>query len=164
VALKKSEKRLLYVLVVVVAVFLIDRFVLSAGEEEPSDVTQVKAQTPKTSNIGVSPTSIVSGNNVITAAVQKAKQFDTWGRDPFTIVKPKTRVAVSPVRKQKKTKQLPTLKGIFWKRGKAFVLLDDMVLTEGEEMSGLKIEKIEGMEVLCSQDNQSFTLYWRESP
>jgi hypothetical protein len=56
------------------------------------------------------------------------------------------------------------LKGLFWKEGKAFALIDDMVIGEGEEDGGVRVERIEGTEVLCRRGSRSFTLHWSESP
>jgi hypothetical protein len=55
------------------------------------------------------------------------------------------------------------LKGLFWKEGHAYVLIDDEILKVGEEKEGLKIERVEGKAVFCRQGNRSFTLYWSES-
>jgi type II secretory pathway component PulC len=55
------------------------------------------------------------------------------------------------------------LKGIFWEAGKAYVLIDDYVLSEGEEEGGIKVEKIEGKNVICRKGGRQFTLQWRET-
>ena len=63
-----------------------------------------------------------------------------------------------------KQKGGPKLQGFLWKKGKAYVLIDDAVLSEGEEKDGLRVERIREKEVLCSKGGRTFTLYWRESP
>jgi type II secretory pathway component PulC len=82
----------------------------------------------------------------------------SWGRDPFTIVKPPP-----PPKKIPPLKVDVVLKGIFWEAGKAYVLIDDYVLAEGEEGGGIKVEKIEGKNVICRKGGRQFTLHWRET-
>ena len=153
--LKKSEKRLLMILGLAVSVFLIDQLVLKPKGQK--------------SNQNTHPVQAASGNQV--AAVQspplRGQQFDTWGRDPFTPVSTPRRGSVSSsasVSTQKSDTTQLALKGIVWKEGKAFALIGEHVIGEGDEEQGIKVEKIEGMEVLCRQGTRMFTLYWRESP
>jgi len=152
--LKKSEKRLLMILGLAAGVFLFDMLVLKPKGEKQNNSPPAQAN---------------SGNQV--AAVQipplRGQQFDTWGRDPFTSVStPRARSVASSVSadtNKSETSQM-TLKGVFWKEGKAFALINEHVLGEGDEEQGIKVEKIEGMEVLCRKGAKLFTLYWRESP
>ena len=160
-ALKKSEKRMLGLLGIVVIVFLINQFVLGSGDKKPeadagSSVSKIVNN--DLSNLGTSGNSSPSNSNT------QKKYFESWGRDPFSTATSSSAVQVSskPSRKDKKPK--PILKGIIRKKGKAYVLINGLILGEGEERGGLKIEKIDGMEVLCSQGSQTYTLHWRESP
>lgn len=162
--LKKNEKRLLIVLSVVVVVFLFDQLVLSSGGKD-------SASTKKTlkdagTQLAKSVTTLgkdAEANPTIEKSSLETKQFDSWGRDPFHSTKSSSIAQKLSGAKKKKVKA-PQLQGFFWKRGKAFVLVDNVVLTEGEEKEGIRINKIRDKEVLCSKGGQSFTLFWRESP
>lgn len=153
-ALKKSEKRLLGLLGVVALVFLVDRFLLSPGKEEPAPSQPAAAR-------------IQAADALLADAAQKttsapvARQYVSWGRDPFSTARSEGRTA-SPARGESAVQH--ELKGLFWKEGKAFALIDDMVLGEGEEDQGIRVDRIEGTEVLCRRGSRSFTLHWRESP
>jgi hypothetical protein len=165
-ALKKSEKRLLMILGMAVAFFLLDRFVLSSGSKKPA---KGKSTVSKASVLG---TAAVAGGSGSTVSVQPTKSdtapkvYEGWGRDPFVLPGSVTGAGTTSASKAKSESQpvLPKLKGMFWKEGRAYVLIDDAVLGEGEEKKGIRVEKINGMEVLCRQGNRQFTLHWRESP
>ncbi len=160
--LKKSEKRLLVILGIVVAVFLVDQVFLSSGDED--DAAPSPGLTDNNTKIVQS---IVLQTNGGQGVVQQGsmipkKYFDSWGRDPFAS---RQITAMATRASQKKAeKALPVLRGFFWKKGRAYVLIDEEILTEGEEKNGLRVERIREKEVLCSQGNRTFTLHWRESP
>lgn len=160
--LKKSEKRLLVILGIVVAVFLVDQFFLGSGDEDDAVPSPNLAQqnTQVVQSI-VSQTGSGQGSVQQSGIISK-KYFESWGRDPFSS---RQVVAVQARAAQKKAQQsLPELRGFFWKKGRAYVLIDEIILTEGEEKDGLRVERIRDKEVLCSQGNRTFTLHWRESP
>ena len=154
-ALKKSEKRLLGLLGVVIVIFLVDRFVIGSGDDEaPVEATGAR---------------IAQASRLVQAAVTKKETpatanqnayYASWGRNPFSV----SRSAAASAAASEQRGSSPKLNGIFWKQGKAFVLINDSVLGEGEENKGIRIERIEGTEVLCRQGGRSFTLHWRESP
>lgn len=160
-ALKKNEKRMLMILGVVVSAAIINYVISGSSNKKPQvsksdsikkEMESVPAQTlPKT-------TPSIANFEV------KVKRFDNWGRDPFSIVPAQKTVSFAAQSKKKEETPKPKLKGIFWKQGRAYVLLDDFILREGEEKKGILVQKVQGTEVLCSQGNQSFTLRWRESP
>ncbi|MFH1942779.1 MAG: hypothetical protein ABIL68_11830 [bacterium] len=158
-ALKKSEKRLLGLLGVVVIVFLFNQFVLSAGKNKTDGGVENQSNTRTTALLNTGAT----GESSVANAEFRTMRFDSWGGDPFT------HSALSPEGPasstgNKNTKQSNhVLKGIIWKKGKAFVLVGDQILGEGEEHGGLRIESVDGTEVLCRQGGRSFTLHWRES-
>ena len=145
-ALKKSEKRLLGLLGVVAVVFLVDRFVLHAKGEAVAE----------------------SENSLIVNAAARIfseskpqihqRSYQNWGRDPFSTAASGDGASGSYASSK------PVLKGILWNQGKAYVMINGFVLGEGEEYKGLRVDKINGSEVLCSRGNRSYTLHWRESP
>ena len=151
-ALKKSEKRLLGILGVAVIVFLLDQFVFSSGKKTSTTV-QAKTNRPKPA---VAATRSLPGGS--------DKHFETWGRDPFSVgtISPGSRPTYDL--KAPSEVKAPELKGMFWKDGKSVVMINDVILGEGEEQAGLKIHSIKGLEVLCSQGSRMYTLHWRESP
>jgi hypothetical protein len=165
VALKKNEKRLLMILGVAVLGFFIDRFVISS---KGKDVSPQETESDKEAIRVVDNTQLINSVNrgsASAAAVKlQVKRFDTWGRDPFEISKLTSKVGYSSTSKRKGKVSKPVLKGIFWKKGKPYVLIDDNVLSEGEEKGGIRVKRIQGTEVLCYRGSQSFTLHWRESP
>lgn len=160
-ALKKSEKRLLVILGVAVLIFFFDRFVLSKGDKESKEIK--KSPLKKVASAVISNTES-SGTTSRLSSRTQLKHFEEWGKDPFSINRFKSASEMSSSSGQKAAKSSVKLKGIFWKEGKSFVLINDFVLGEGEENKGLKVEKINGTEVLCSRGNRTFKLYWRESP
>jgi len=164
VALKKSEKRLLIILGIAVVSFLFNRFVLSKGQENNVIQQNVQniTQTQVKSNTLLA--DVVSPNPVGANIELPMEYFESWGRDPFFLNDTRLVASGSSPVSKKESKPKPVLKGIFWKANKPYVLLDDHILSEGEEVEGTRVEKINGSEVLCSQGSQSFTLYWRESP
>ena len=150
-ALKKSEKRLLGILAVAVVGFLLDQFVFSADKKGS---TTVQAKTTRAQPKVAATRSLPSGGS---------KHFESWGRDPFSIGATPSGSSPAYSLKEQQVKT-PKLKGIFWKDGKSHVIIDDVILGEGEEQAGIKIHSIKGSEVLCSQGSRMYTLHWRESP
>ena len=162
--LKKNEKRLLIVLSVVVIVFLFDQLVLSSGGKENSTTNK----TLKDAGTQLAKTVTTLGKDTKTNPIaekpsSETKQFDSWGRDPFYSTRSSSIAQKLSGSKKKKVKA-PELQGFFWKQGKTFVLVDNVILTEGEEKEGIRVNRIRDKEVLCSKGGQSFTLFWRESP
>jgi len=165
--LKKSEKRLVTILGLAIVVFLLDRFVLSSGSKKaPKGKSTVSAAS-------VLGTTAAAGKSGSTGSMPSAKPdvepktYEGWGRDPFVLPSSHAGVSASASptgAKSESSPSLPVLKGMFWKGGRAYVLIDDVVLGEGEEKKGIRVEKINGMEVLCRQGSRQFTLHWRESP
>ena len=164
--LKKSEKRLLIILGIVVSVFLVDQFILSSEKEETAPpgarLKEKGSQILKTA----APTSPAPGIGSRSGPSSLAQvHFSDWGGNPFSGGKPATSArGLSSGSKKKEEIKKPELQGFFWKQGKAFVLVDNIILSEGEEKDGIKINRIHEREVLCSKSGQTFTLYWRESP
>lgn len=153
--LKKSEKRLLGLMGIVVVFFLVDRFVLNSGDEEPEPISK-----PRTAAAAAFK-KLAGGSSGSAKVIETDKQnFASWGRDPFA----SSVSTVSASRAKSAKRSMPKLEGMFWKQGRAFVLINDIVLSEGEEDKGIRVEKINGTEVLCTQGGRTYTLHWRESP
>ena len=152
--LKKSEKRLLVILGVVVIAFLVNQFVLTPKSKKTSAASR---DINSLASGQIKPGQSVKSQQVVQQPDRI--RFENWGRDPFS-----TSRSLFVASNTKKQKSKPVLQGIFWKQGKAYALINDQVLCEGEEDSGLKVDRIRGMEVLCSQGSRTYTLHWRESP
>jgi hypothetical protein len=157
-ALKKSEKRMLIILGVVVIVVVIFKLVDKPKNKKPTQQSVQNAQTQNQANVNTAPKQPGSLNGVSSKKNVVYDQYNEWGRDPFTIVRPPPKVP----KKKPPVKIDVVLKGIFWKDGRAYVLIDDYVLGEGEEEGGIKVERIQGMNVICRKGGRQFTLQWRE--
>ncbi len=145
-ALKKNEKRLLIALAPVVLIFVLDRLGLFS-KKKPTIIDKTKTVITNTySKIAEGKDASSARKNAL--AVQR---FDTWGRDPF---------ATPELESQKAAAGRLNLKGMFWIDGKPYVLINDVVLSEGQEKKGIKVERIEGKTVHCRRGGQSITLQW----
>lgn len=157
-ALKKSEKRMLMLLGIVVVVAGFYKFVIDKPKaKNVPQANQKPRQEAAKQAIQNKPTEKDLQEKKVTSNII-FEQYNEWGRDPFTIVKP-------PPPKPKPKPPPPikvALKGIIWKEGTAYVLIDDYVLCEGEEEGGIKVLKIEGKNVICRKGGRQFTLHWRE--
>jgi hypothetical protein len=157
-ALQKREKTMLMVLGVVVVVFVL-YMVLSGGKSKQA--TSVQAIVQKTAGqLGVeSAVSRKPASALKYADREDSLLFNTWGkRDPFSkpqvVLQAEAAAATSPV----------VVKGIIWMKGKPYVLINDVILTAGEEKKGIRIDKIEGNKVFCRRGGNSYTLQWSKSP
>jgi hypothetical protein len=89
----------------------------------------------------------------------KLQAFDAWAeRDPFSKPEFDSRVMpptpfASPIR----------LQGMVWMNGIPYVLVNDVILTQGEEKKGIRVENIEGRKVRCRKGGKVFTLEWSGS-
>ena len=165
-ALKKSEKRLFVVLGFFIIVLLVDQFILSSDKSEKVPPgAKLKDKGTQLVKSVVSASSDAEAGVASQSTLPNIKYFNDWGRNPFASSKPRpvARTASRTGEKKEEVKK-PELQGFFWKQGKAYVLVDKKILTEGEEKEGLRIDKIQDREVLCSKGGRTFTLYWRESP
>jgi hypothetical protein len=157
-ALQKREKTMLTVLgVVVVAVVLFQ--VLTGGKSKAgkeaalvakktaSQVTRTVAGLTKTEGVGKPP------------ADAAGPLYADWGsRDPFS--KPEFEIQGGAAGQGSPL----NVKGIVWMQGKPYVLINDVILTIGEEKKGIRIDRIEGRKVFCRKGGKMFTLLWSESP
>jgi hypothetical protein len=160
-ALKKNEKRLLLILGIAVLVFLFDRLVLSRKGAKPAPEArqQITGIVPAASAENLrSPALTGPGNG--------NKPYETWGHDPFIDSRASggSKSSVAGAAKTSASKPLPELRGLLWKDGQAYVMLNDEIIKEGEEKQGLRIDKVEGKVVYGRRGNRSFTLYWSELP
>jgi hypothetical protein len=159
-ALVKREKILLGVCGVVVVGAMLYQFVIYPASQEKTSPKPENSK-PQTVSIPATNTQLAAPPSPVQNTVTPLKQYDSWGRDPFTYSKtlnaaPSTSVSV---RKEKHK-----LRGILWKQGKAFVVIDDKVLAEGEEENGLKVERINKTAAVCREGGRTFTLELTEKP
>lgn len=163
-ALQKREKNLLILCGVVAVGAVIYQFVIYPAQQ--------KKEAPPASSPIRQVTNMAQPGGAVqvkTAQAQAALSSDAhryadWGRDPFTL-RPVVQSAggSAPAGEAPKVRA-PELKGIFYKGQKGYALIDDVVLAEGEQESGLRVQSIRGQEVLCYKNNRQFRLYWRQSP
>ncbi len=157
-ALKKSEKRMLLILAGVVVVAGIFKLIDKPKNVKPVQAVRQNNQNQNLGQLNLPQSQVQSADMRSGKTNVELKNYGSWGRDPFTIVKPPP-----PPKKIPPLKVDVVLKGIFWEAGKAYVLIDDYVLAEGEEGGGIKVEKIEGKNVICRKGGRQFTLHWRET-
>ena len=159
-ALKKSEKRLLTLLIPVLGFFLLDKLVLSPKSKQPMPPP--------------SPASIQAAANLLKPPVPGPAARDTsgapgqyraWGRDPFASLSagPSTPTAGKGRKAEQPAEIKTVLSGIFRRQGKSFALINDQVYGEGEEINGIRVMKIDEDKVLCSAHGHAVTLYWRDT-
>jgi hypothetical protein len=146
--LKKNEKKMLIILGIVLAIAVPVKFLT----KKKKPVIIQKAVTTISNTVNK-----ITGENAAPQAEKRSisiRRYDKWGRDPFADIH---------VAKQKAAENArPKLKGILWMNGKPYVMVDDVVLEEGQEKNGIKIEKIDGRKVFCRKRGQPFTLQWSE--
>jgi hypothetical protein len=159
VALKKSEKRLLMVLLPVLGFFLLDKLVLSSKSKQPAPA--------------LSPAAVQAAASLLKPPVPGLAARDTsaakglyrdWGRDPFASL---SAWASAPQTGKGRKSEHPAedktvLSGIFRRQGKSFALINDQVYGEGEEINGIRVMRIDEDKVLCSAHGHPVTLYWRD--
>jgi hypothetical protein len=154
-ALKKNEKTLLAVLGGIVAVYLIWTFVVSGGKKG------VKPPTPKNVVASIQGSLKEAATTAgITPPEEKIPKmrFDTWERDPFRDFYAKSEAAIE---EENEISNLE-VKGFIQRGSQTYVLINDLILTEGEEKEGLFIERIDNNQVFCKKGGKWFTLTWKE--
>ena len=162
-ALKKSEKRLLIILGIAVVAFLGDKLIFKSEDKKEGSFKVPDKYAADQPVKGAEKASGLEGQPVVKRLAGKATYYDSWGRDPFARPGRRSTARIqTSVRKKQFSK--PELKGIISKGGRYYVLINDLILGEGEEKDGIKVERIKEKEVLCSQDSRTFTLSWGESP
>ena len=166
-ALKKSERNLLIVLGLIAGVFLINKFVCSSGEEK-QQTDQAKTKSTQKSRVADIASKVFQAEKSVDAGavIIPKKHFETWGRDPF---KPPywEIAAMAQKNSEKEEKEDPnekfTLKGLMHgAKGKNYVLINEIIVAEGEEVDGLRVVQIEKNHVLCRYGEETFTLEWKE--
>jgi hypothetical protein len=157
-ALQKREKNMLFMLggVAVVAVLYT---VLTGGKTKTGqDVSQIvnKTAAKLTDLVGVeSP----GRTGRPPRAETPGGEYSGWGsRDPFS----KPEFDIQPGKAP--AGNGITIKGIVWMGGKPYVLVNDMILTTGEEKNGYRVERIEGRKVFIRKGGKMVTLLWSKSP
>jgi len=150
-ALKKSEKRLLIILGVVVVAFLVNQFFLSGDKNKTPQKNKYGSSVPGTGQ------GSGKGENKVSGHVEE-ESYSDWGRDPFF----EEDVDIL-ARKSRERSVTLKLQGIFFKNGEGYVLINNQVLKEGEEKKGIRVEKIEADKVLCRSRGRLVTLRWRKS-
>jgi hypothetical protein len=157
-ALQKREKNMLLVLgVIAVAAVLFQ--VLSGGKSKTGlEVTQIVKETAGKIT-GLVAGSSPKGTSTPLPADTAGGRNDAWGsRDPFS----KPEFDIQPGKAA--AGDAITVKGIVWMGGKPYVLINDMILTLGEEKNGYRVERIEGRKVFIRKRGKMMTLLWSKSP
>jgi len=152
-ALKKNEKILLAVGGSLVALMLIWTYAGSGDDDKTA-----KKIIPKNVVQNVKEKILSSDSKKLES---KSKiRFDSWGRDPFRDM---YRKSAAVVQEENYVKNLQ-VKGIIYRNNRPYVLINDLILTEGQEKEGLYIERITQNQVLCRKGGKVLTLTWKEEP
>jgi len=177
--LTTSQKILGAILIVAVMYFIYDYF-LSSGPTTPPDIaTHVVIPSKDRGNRSATNngnTNKVASNTNSTAAVQEAGEdwfpnfaYSRWDKDPFfypTRVKPapSTVTQHDSVRRQpRKVKQpfnpsIYKLSAISRRAGTAFVLINNEVLSLGDEIQGAKLVEIRKNSVIMEYAGKRYTI------
>jgi hypothetical protein len=177
-ALKKSEKKMLIFLGVVVVGAGIYQFVIFPGQQkkEQAEVMQQRQAAARTEPVRSQPQLV---QRAAAPEIDLPVQIpEDWGKDPFRVEETRrTRpVETSQIRRQPETAvsrpspaeprpqieiKPPALQGIFHTNAKTLALIDGMLLSEGEEKEGIALIEIRENEVICRKNNRIFTLHRR---
>ena len=163
-ALQKREKNLLIVCGIVAVGAMVYQFVIYPAQQKKEAPPAAGSPIRQVTNMSRPGGAVQVQSTAQAALPSEARRFESWGRDPFSL-KPvaKTASAGAPEAETPKVRA-PELKGIFFRGEKGYALIDDVVLAEGEQEDGLRVQSIRGQEVLCYKNNRQFRLYWRQSP
>jgi hypothetical protein len=157
-ALQKREKTMLMVLggVVVVAVLF---QVLTGGKSKAGKEAALIAK-KTTGQVTRTVAGLTKAESVAKPPADAASSlYTSWGaRDPFS--KPEFEIQGGAAGQSSPL----TVKGIVWMQGRPYVLINDVILTVGEENKGIRIDRIEGRKVFCRKGGKMYTLLWSESP
>ncbi len=165
-ALKKSEKRLLIVLGVVIVAVIISQLVSKKeGKETKTNAASEKSLTGQNDTVTSSVTQ--KKTKQFSYKSGKKKFFENWGDNPFSLSsqqQKKIEVVSKDTAKTESKVVLPKHKflGIFIAEGKKYALIDDLVIAEGEIKEGIQVLRIEDKKVIYKEQGKIFTLYWSE--
>ena len=161
--LVKREKIMLVAAGCVAVIALVYQFVLyPASQEKSKPVKKATVQKQNTTKKTIKnvPTNVQQSNTTKKLVSANVRNYDKWGRDPFSTTSTRSRSG-SGTSTQKKPSH--TLKAIFWKQGKPYALIDDdIILSEGEQGSGLEILRITEKKVDYRKGGRTYSLYLKE--
>ncbi len=152
-ALKKSEKRLLLILSAVVLVFLINQLISNGKKKNGAQKSGITAKVEKIIPSLKSETVRAEKKEV----AKKNVEYDSWGKDPFMI----QRVSIQQAAEAASIDSSLQLKGIIRKGQNVYALINDQIISVGEEKDGIRVESIEGKEVVCVKNGVRITLQWK---
>jgi len=163
--LKKSEKRMLIILGVVVVAVII--FQLVTGGKEKTDTNVATTQPSSTQNVVSSPSVDQTKTQQQPGKKPKDKKmYNTWGDNPFSVSSQQKKIVSVSTADTAETKreELPKHKflGVFETVTKKYALIDDLIIAEGDAKEGIAVLKIEENRVICRKKGKTFTLYWSE--
>lgn len=143
--LKKSEKRMLLFLGIVAGAALIFQF---TGKKDAATSSKIKSVIAATGSDSKDNVSRVPSSGELA-------DYSQWGRNPFEDVQKSSELTYTEI------KTTLHLKGILWRQGKPFALINDHILAEGETEGGIRIVSITNSTVVCQSHGRTFTLEWK---
>jgi hypothetical protein len=154
-ALQAREKKMLMFAGPVAVLLLVLNFMGVFGGKSKSSGKAVAKAKAKVSQMAKAVAGKDDAAGSAGAASSGSLRYDTWGnRDPFS----------KPVFRNQPQSTPIHVKGIIWKNGKPYVLINDVVLAVGEEKDGIRVDRIDGKKVFCRKGGSMYTLQWSESP
>lgn len=147
--LKKSEQRMLIILSAVIVAGLI--YQLTNKKEKPKTIITSKS-------ISSVNKSVNSEKSPITSHIKtdhRENQYDHWGKNPFDVFSRGKEKTYSEL------KSSLNLKGILWKQGKPYAIINDYILTTGGVEGGIRVVSITENRVVCQFQGSTFTLEWK---
>jgi len=162
--ISKREKIMLIAAGSVAVIALVYQFVLYPASQEkskPVKKSTVQKQITTKKPTKTAPTKVQQNNTTKKLVNANVKSYDEWGRDPFSTTSTRSRSGTT--RKSTPKKPSHMLKAIFWKQGKPYALIDDdIILSEGEQGSGLEVLRITENKVDYRQGGRTYSLYLKE--
>ncbi|MFN3821295.1 MAG: hypothetical protein ACK4OO_03090 [bacterium] len=153
--LGKGEKRMLILVGISVAVFLVvDPYYLWRKKPTPAPADKEKPKPVQTSPTAVSASSPASSAGTVPTSFQPVRprqDYPTWGRDPFL----RTRASFEA---EQELSSRYKLIGISVKATDRYALINNQVVREGDALGSFIVQSIRSDRVLLSHNDKVYVL------
>lgn len=149
--LAKREKVLLGVAGIILLFFLVDRLVCGSGSKRNADklAPQIQEEVAKIPDTAVPSPKLISKQK----SIEIKFPISNWGRDPFLGLPQEAREDTISAKGP-----YLSFKAISWKDGVAYVLINDIIMKEGEEKNGIQLLQVKKDRIVCRKGGKVFTL------
>jgi len=152
--LRKRERMLVIFMSVVVFFFVMDRLVCRSSKTQPSPQKAKVARTnpfvPK--NLAQKKSKARKSARSRRSKIAPLRWHYSWGKDPFLKAYEMKSGGARGARQ---------LKAISRRGKEVYVVIDDLILREGEAADGLEVIRVEGDKVICRENGKIFVLSLR---